>query len=115
MIFNVGFGHLRKVVVFGSRDHLFLAPNYHMTELQASTGRHCHSTLPLTVTGCRCLGIFTGILLSLLSFSAGMTVSPSAAAGGGGDRAAEEAPVDGGAAMGGGVVPGRRRLAYVNW
>ena len=52
MIFNVGFGHLRKVVVFGSRDHLFLAPNYHMTELQASTGRHCHSTLPLAVTGC---------------------------------------------------------------
>ena len=25
-------------MVFGSRDHLFLAPNYHMTELQAAVG-----------------------------------------------------------------------------
>jgi hypothetical protein len=36
--------------------------------LQASPGRHCHSILLLTVIGCDSLGIYTVILLSLLSF-----------------------------------------------
>ena len=41
-----------------------------------SPGRHCHSTLPLTVMACHCLGIYTIILLPLLTFAAKMTVSP---------------------------------------
>ena len=42
----------------------------------ASRGRHCHSTLSLNAIVCHSLGICTLILLSLLSFSAKMTVSP---------------------------------------
>ena len=41
-------------------------------------GRPCHSTLSLTVTDCHSLGIYKVILLSLLSFSVEMTVSPLA-------------------------------------
>ena len=45
----------------------------------ASHGRHCHSTLPLyAAIGCRSLRIYAVILQPLLSFSARMTVSPSA-------------------------------------
>ena len=36
---------------------------------KASRGRHCHSTLSLVVMDCRSLGIYTVILLSLLSLS----------------------------------------------
>ena len=43
---------------------------------ERSPGRHCHSTLPLAVIDCHCLGIYTVILLPLLSFSAKMIVSP---------------------------------------
>jgi hypothetical protein len=46
-------------------------------------GRRCHSTLPLTVVGCHWLsflGIYTVILLSLLSFSVEMKISPAAGA-----------------------------------
>jgi hypothetical protein len=43
-----------------------------------SPGRHCHSALPLTVIACHYLGIYTLILLSLLSFSVKMAVSPPA-------------------------------------
>jgi hypothetical protein len=43
------------------------------------TGRHCHSTLPLTVIHCHCLGVYTVILLPLLSLSVEITVSPLAA------------------------------------
>ena len=39
-----------------------------------SPGRHCHSTLSLAVIDCSSLGIYTVILLSLLSLSAKMTV-----------------------------------------
>jgi hypothetical protein len=35
----------------------------------SSRGRRCHSTLSLTVIGCHSLGIYTVILLPLLSFS----------------------------------------------
>ena len=35
---------------------------------EASRGRHCHSTLSLTVVGCHSLGIHILVLLSLLSF-----------------------------------------------
>ena len=38
-----------EVVVFGSRDHLFLAPNYHMTELQAAVGIEQLKKLPAMV------------------------------------------------------------------
>jgi hypothetical protein len=41
-----------------------------------SLGRHCHSALPLTVIDCHSLGIYTVILLSLLSFSVEVTLSP---------------------------------------
>ena len=41
-----------------------------------SPGRHCHSTRSLAVVECHSLGIYTLILLSLLSFSVKMTVSP---------------------------------------
>ena len=43
-----------------------------------SPGRHCHSTLSLTVIGCHSLGIYilVVVLLSLLSFSVKMTVLP---------------------------------------
>jgi ABC-type multidrug transport system fused ATPase/permease subunit len=41
-----------------------------------SPGRHCHSTLTLAVIDCHSLGIYTVILLPLLSCSAKMTVSP---------------------------------------
>jgi hypothetical protein len=47
-------------------------------ELQVSPGRHCHSTLSLIVVGCHSLGIYTVVLLSLLSFSVKMTMSPLA-------------------------------------
>ena len=40
-----------------------------------SLGRHCYSTLPLTVIDCHSLLIYTVILRSLWSFSAAMTVS----------------------------------------
>ena len=36
---------------------------------ERSPGRHCHSTLSLAAIGCHCLGIYTVILRSLLSFS----------------------------------------------
>ena len=42
----------------------------------SSPGRHCHSTRSLAAIGCHSLGICTVILLSLLSFSAEMRVSP---------------------------------------
>jgi myosin-7 len=45
---------------------------------ECSPGRHCHSTLSLSVIGCHSLGIYTVILLSLLSLSAKMTASPLA-------------------------------------
>ena len=38
-----------ETVVFGSRDHLFLAPNYHMTELQAAVGLAQLAKLPAMV------------------------------------------------------------------
>ena len=41
-------------------------------------GRHCHSTLSMTVIGYHSVGICTVILLALLSFSVKMTVSPMA-------------------------------------
>ena len=41
-----------------------------------SPGRHCHSTLSLTVIDCHSLGIGALILLSSLPFSATMRVSP---------------------------------------
>jgi hypothetical protein len=59
-------------------------------QLQASHGQHCHSTLPLTTIGCHSLGIYPVILLSLLSFSAKMTVSPRATAGSGHAAAARD-------------------------
>jgi hypothetical protein len=37
-------------------------------------GRHCHSTLSLTAIDCHSLGIYTVILLPLLSVSIKMTV-----------------------------------------
>jgi hypothetical protein len=43
-----------------------------------SHGRHCHSTLSMTVIHCHSLGIYILILLPLLSFSVKMTVSPVA-------------------------------------
>jgi hypothetical protein len=46
-----------------------------LAKLQASHGRHCHSTLSLTGIDCPSLGVYTVILLSLLSFSVIMTVS----------------------------------------
>jgi hypothetical protein len=53
-----------------------------LAELQASQGRHYHSTLSLAAIACHSLGIFTLILLSLLPFSAEMTaLMPSANAG----------------------------------
>ena len=51
------------------------------TELQASPGRHRHSTLPLAGIGCHCLGVYTVISRSLLSISVEMTVPPGVAAG----------------------------------
>jgi hypothetical protein len=46
-------------------------------ELKAtSPGRHSHCTLPLPAIPYQSLGIYILILLSLLSFSAEMTVSP---------------------------------------
>ena len=44
----------------------------------SSRGQHCHSFLSLTLIYCRSLGIYTVILLSLLSLSVKMTVSPRA-------------------------------------
>jgi hypothetical protein len=41
----------------------------------ASPGRHRHSTLSLTVIGYHSLGIYTVILLSMLSLSVGMAAS----------------------------------------
>ena len=41
-----------------------------------SPGRHCHSTLALAVFACHSLGVYTLILLPLLSFSVKMIVSP---------------------------------------
>jgi hypothetical protein len=43
-------------------------------------GGICRSTLPLTVIGRHSLGIYTVILLSLLSFSSKMKDSPAAGA-----------------------------------
>jgi hypothetical protein len=48
--------------------------------LQVSHGRHCHYTLSLANIDCYFLGIYTVFLLSLLSFSVKLTVSPLAAA-----------------------------------
>ena len=45
---------------------------------ERSPGRHCHFTLSLAAVDCRSIGIYTVILLSLLSFFAEMTVSPVA-------------------------------------
>ena len=47
-----------------------------------SPGRHCHDALPLTVIDRHPLGIYTVILLLLLSFYVEMTVSPWARPGG---------------------------------
>jgi hypothetical protein len=44
---------------------------------QRGPGRCCH-TPALTVIGCHCLGVYTVILLSLLSFLVRMTVPPVA-------------------------------------
>jgi hypothetical protein len=41
-----------------------------------SPGRHCHRTPSLTAIDCHCLGIYTVTLLSLLSLSIKMRVSP---------------------------------------
>jgi hypothetical protein len=49
-----------------------------MNSFLPSPGWHCHSTLTLTVIDCHSFRIYTLILLSLLSFSVKMTVSPSA-------------------------------------
>jgi hypothetical protein len=60
---------------------LHLASEYAMklvNAMQASHGRHCHSTLSLTVSDCQSSGIY---ILILLSFSAKITVSPVANAG----------------------------------
>ena len=46
--------------------------------LQDSHGRRCHSTLPLTVIYCHCLGNHTAILLLLLSCSVKVTPPPMA-------------------------------------
>ena len=43
--------------------------------IQARPGRHCHSTRSLSVIDCHSLGIYTVILLPLLSFFVEMTVS----------------------------------------
>ena len=43
---------------------------------QASPGGHCHSTPSLAAIGCHSLGVYTVILLSLLSFFAEVTVLP---------------------------------------
>ena len=43
--------------------------------LEGCPGRHCHSARPLAVIDCHSVGIYTGVLLPLLSFSAKMTVS----------------------------------------
>jgi hypothetical protein len=47
-----------------------------------STGRHCRSTLSLTEIDCHSLGIYTVVLLPLLSFSSNITASPMANIGG---------------------------------
>ena len=69
-----------KAVALGLVVELHIAPDVGK-EVRlgpgSSPGRRCHSTLPLAVTGRHPLGIGTVILLSLLSFSAKMTVSPS--------------------------------------
>ena len=44
----------------------------------ASRGRHCRSTLPLAGIDCHSLGIYTVVLVPLLSVSATMTVSSRA-------------------------------------
>jgi hypothetical protein len=44
------------------------------SDLVASPGRHCHSTLSSTVIDWHSVGIYTVVLLSLLSFSAKMYV-----------------------------------------
>jgi hypothetical protein len=49
--------------------------------LQASPGRHCHSTLASAGIGGHSLVVYTLILLPLLSFSVRVTVSPRATAG----------------------------------
>ena len=41
---------------------------------RVSQGRHCHSTLSVTVIDCHSLGIYTVILHPLLLFSVKMTV-----------------------------------------
>ena len=53
--------------------HLVWVWMRHKTEV-ARPGRHCHSTLSLTGIVWRSLGIYTVILLSLLSFYVKMTV-----------------------------------------
>jgi hypothetical protein len=49
---------------------------------QGGRGRHCYSTLSLTVISWHSLGLYTVILLLLLSFYVEMTVSPWARPGG---------------------------------
>jgi hypothetical protein len=68
--FNYRFFFLRKLV-YGNSLSAGL-------EGDTSPGRHCHSTLSLTAIDPHSLGIYTATLLSLLSFSAKMTVSPLA-------------------------------------
>jgi hypothetical protein len=64
-------------------------------------GDTCHSTLSRVVIDCRCLGVCTVVLLSLLSLSANMTMPPWAAGGGhrrgagAGARAGVHGPVHG--------------------
>ena len=48
------------------------------TSAAPGPGRHCYSGLSLAVIDCPSLGIYTVILLALLSFSVKMTASPPA-------------------------------------
>jgi hypothetical protein len=57
----------------GGRPTARTRPSHRRSQVP-TPGRHCHSTL--SVVGCHSLGICTVILLSLLSFSVKMTVSP---------------------------------------
>jgi hypothetical protein len=52
------------------------SPAYHT--VVPSPGKHCHSTLSLTVIGCHSLDMHTVTLQPLLPFSVKMTVSTTA-------------------------------------
>ena len=75
MLLKMSSSHLKS----GSQPRESGALSAALTSAAVSTlrpGRHRHSTLTLTVIGCYSVGIHTLILLSLLSFSVKMTVSP---------------------------------------